>query len=107
MGFFLLYSIRGIFQRPFRFAAFLNEIKFIGAHSFVVIFFTAAFTGMVLGVQGYYTLSKFGSEGLLGSAVALTLIRELGPVLTGPHGYWQGRISHVCRAWDHENNPAG
>jgi phospholipid/cholesterol/gamma-HCH transport system permease protein len=82
MGLFLMYSIRGIFKRPFRFAAFLKEIKFIGAHSFVVIFFTAAFTGMVLGVQGYYTLSKFGSEGLLGSAVALTLIRELGPVLT-------------------------
>ena len=82
MGLFLLYSIRGFFRKPFRFAAFLNEIKFIGAHSFVVIFFTAAFTGMVLGVQGYYTLSKFGSEGLLGSAVALTLIRELGPVLT-------------------------
>jgi phospholipid/cholesterol/gamma-HCH transport system permease protein len=82
MGLFLLLSIRGIFSRPFRFAAFLKEIKFIGAHSFVVIFFTAAFTGMVLGVQGYYTLSKFGSEGLLGSAVALSLIRELGPVLT-------------------------
>jgi phospholipid/cholesterol/gamma-HCH transport system permease protein len=82
MGLFFLNTIRGIFKRPFRFAAFLKEIKFIGAHSFVVIFFTAAFTGMVLGVQGYYTLSKFGSEGLLGSAVALTLIRELGPVLT-------------------------
>jgi phospholipid/cholesterol/gamma-HCH transport system permease protein len=82
MGLFLLHSIRGIFRRPFRFAAFLKELKLIGAHSFVVIFFTAAFTGMVLGVQGYYTLSKFGSEGLLGSAVALTLIRELGPVLT-------------------------
>ena len=82
MGQFFFYSIRGIFKRPFRFAALLKEIKFIGAHSFVVIFFTAAFTGMVLGVQGYYTLSKFGSEGLLGSAVALTLIRELGPVLT-------------------------
>ncbi|MFC1845013.1 MlaE family ABC transporter permease [Thermodesulfobacteriota bacterium] len=82
MGLFLLYTIRGFFKRPFRFAAFLKEIKFIGAHSFVVIFFTGAFTGMVLGVQGYYTLSKFGSEGLLGSAVALSLIRELGPVLT-------------------------
>jgi len=82
MGLFLFYSIMGIFKRPFRFTAFLQEIKFIGAHSFVVVFFTAAFTGMVLGVQGYYTLSQFGSEGLLGSAVALTLIRELGPVLT-------------------------
>ncbi|MEJ2032646.1 MAG: MlaE family lipid ABC transporter permease subunit, partial [Deltaproteobacteria bacterium] len=38
--------------------------------------------GMVLGLQGYYTLSKFGSESVLGSAVALSLIRELGPVLT-------------------------
>ena len=37
---------------------------------------------MVLGLQGYYTLVKFGSVGLLGSAVALTLLRELGPVLT-------------------------
>ena len=82
MGLFLLYAIRGIFKRPFRFSALLKEMKFIGAHSFVVIFFTGAFTGMVLGVQGYYTLSKFGSEGLLGSAVALSLIRELGPVLT-------------------------
>jgi phospholipid/cholesterol/gamma-HCH transport system permease protein len=82
MGLFLLHSLRGIFQRPFRFAALMKEIRFIGAHSFLVIFFTAVFTGMVLGVQGYYTLSKFGSEGLLGSAVALSLIRELGPVLT-------------------------
>ena len=82
LGLFLLQALRGIFKRPFRFFAFLKEIKFIGAHSFVVIFFTAAFTGMVLGVQGYYTLSQFGSEGLLGSAVALSLIRELGPVLT-------------------------
>jgi len=40
------------------------------------------FTGMVLGLQGYYTLVKFGSEGLLGAAVSLSIIRELGPVLT-------------------------
>jgi phospholipid/cholesterol/gamma-HCH transport system permease protein len=37
---------------------------------------------MVLALQGYYTLRQFGSEGLLGSAVALSLIRELGPVIT-------------------------
>src|SRR4029450_3996939 len=52
-----------------------------GVKSFFVIFLTASFSGMVLGLQGYYTLQKFGSEGLLGSAVALSLIRELGPVL--------------------------
>jgi len=82
MGIFLWQTFRGIFKTPFRFQALLKEIIVIGANSFTVIFFTAGFTGMVLGVQGYYTLSKFGSEGLLGSAVALSLIRELGPVLT-------------------------
>ena len=82
MGRFLLRSIGGIFQRPFRLQATIRQTQLIGANSFVVIFFTAAFTGMVLGLQGYYTLRKFGSEGALGSAVALSLIRELGPVLT-------------------------
>ena len=47
-----------------------------------VIVLTAIFTGMVLGLQGYYTLVDFGSEATLGSAVAITLIRELGPVLS-------------------------
>jgi phospholipid/cholesterol/gamma-HCH transport system permease protein len=82
MGVFLLLSLRGIFKKPFRFRATMKEVRLIGADSFVLIFFTGAFTGMVLGLQGYYTLSKFGSEGMLGSAVALSLIRELGPVLT-------------------------
>jgi len=49
--------------------------------SVFVICLTGAFTGMVLGFQGYYSLTMFGSEGFLGSAVALSLIRELGPVL--------------------------
>ncbi|MDA8165645.1 MAG: MlaE family lipid ABC transporter permease subunit [Desulfobacteraceae bacterium] len=82
MGFFLLSSVLGIFRRPFRFSALIRQIRQIGADSLGVIFFTGGFTGMVLGLQGYYTLSKFGSEGLLGSAVGLSLIRELGPVLT-------------------------
>lgn len=67
---------------PFRARHVLRQIQFIGVKSLFVIVLTAAFTGMVLGLQGYYTLRKFGSEGLLGSAVALSLIRELGPVLT-------------------------
>jgi phospholipid/cholesterol/gamma-HCH transport system permease protein len=60
----------------------LKQLRFIGAKSLFVIVLTAAFTGMVLGLQGYYTLAKFGSEGMLGTAVALSLIRELGPVLS-------------------------
>ncbi len=59
-----------------------KQVYFIGARSSFVIILTASFTGMVLGLQGYYSLSKFGSEGMLGSAVALSLIRELGPVLS-------------------------
>jgi phospholipid/cholesterol/gamma-HCH transport system permease protein len=82
MALFLLQSIIGLFRRPFRFAEVIKQIHFVGAGSFLVIFFTAISTGMVLGLQGYYSLSKFGAEGMLGSAVSLTLIMELGPVLT-------------------------
>lgn len=82
LGVFFLYAMRGIFVAPGKFMPVVKHIEFIGTKSFFVIGFTAAFTGMVLGLQGYYTLSKFGSEGLLGSAVALSIIRELGPVLT-------------------------
>ncbi len=82
MTFFLLKSLRGVFRRPFRFRELIRQMHFIGVGSLAVIFFTAASTGMVLGLQGYYSLHKFGAEGMLGSAVSLTLIMELGPVLT-------------------------
>jgi phospholipid/cholesterol/gamma-HCH transport system permease protein len=82
MGLFLLSSVLGIFRKPFRFGELLKQIRFIGADSIAVIFFTALSSGMVLGLQGYYSLHKFGAESMLGSAVSLTLIMELGPVLT-------------------------
>ncbi len=82
MGFFLLRCIGRTVQPPYKLRPILQQMEFIGARSIFVILFTGAFTGMVLGLQGYYTLRKVGSEGLLGSAVALSLIRELGPVLT-------------------------
>ena len=69
-------------QLQFKVKPVVRQVHFIGARSAFVILFTGLFTGMVLGLQGYYTLRKFGSEGFLGSAVALSLIRELGPVLT-------------------------
>ncbi len=71
-----------IFTYPLKLRRIVEHLYFIGVKSVLVVSLTAFFTGMVLGLQGYYTLSKFGSEGLLGSAVALSLIRELGPVLT-------------------------
>jgi phospholipid/cholesterol/gamma-HCH transport system permease protein len=79
---FLVYALYKIVTSPGKPILILKQLHFIGAKSFFVIFLTAAFTGMVLGLQGYYTLAKFGSEGMLGAAVALSLIRELGPVLT-------------------------
>ncbi len=82
MVIYLWQALAASIKRPFRFREFLRQIHFIGAGSIAVIFFTAASTGMVLGLQGYYSLNKFGAEGLLGSAVSLTLIMELGPVLT-------------------------
>jgi phospholipid/cholesterol/gamma-HCH transport system permease protein len=82
MTLFLLEALGLAFTPPFRPGRILREIHFIGVKSTLIILLTAAFTGMVLALQGYYTLRKYGSESALGSAVALSLIRELGPVLT-------------------------
>ncbi|MEW6670979.1 MAG: MlaE family lipid ABC transporter permease subunit [Thermodesulfobacteriota bacterium] len=85
MGRIALFFFKGfilIFSFPFQLSKIVQQVYFIGMKSLLVICLTGAFTGMVLGLQGYYTLVKFGSEGLLGAAVALSLIRELGPVLS-------------------------
>ncbi len=82
LAIFLLRGAYNIFYFPFQFQKFIEQLYFIGMKSMLVIVLTASFTGMVLGFQGYYTLVQFGSEGVLGTMVALTLIRELGPVLT-------------------------
>ncbi len=82
MGIYLGVALAAVFRRPFRWGEMGKQLWFIGAGSLVVIIFTALATGMVLGLQGYYSLNKFGAEGMLGSAVALTLIMEMGPVLT-------------------------
>ena len=75
-------SFRHLFILPWSLKKIVQQVYFIGMKSVSVVCLTAAFTGMVLGLQGYYTLVKVGSEGLLGAGVALTLIRELGPVMT-------------------------
>src|SRR5699024_5380036 len=59
-----------------------QQIHFIGNHSLLIIAISGLFVGFVLGLQGYYTLSRYGSEEALGLLVALTLTRELGPVVT-------------------------
>jgi phospholipid/cholesterol/gamma-HCH transport system permease protein len=59
-----------------------DQIHMIGNHSLVIIAVSGLFVGFVLGLQGYYTLNKYGSEQALGLLVALSLTRELGPVVT-------------------------
>lgn len=63
-------------------AKLVRAVYEIGVRCIPITLIVGLFTGLVLGLQGYYTLVRFGSESLLGSAVALTLIREIGPVLT-------------------------
>ena len=59
----------------------IQQIYYIGAKSAQIVMLVGFFTGMVLGLQLYFVLVGFGSVGVLGTAIALTLIREMGPVL--------------------------
>jgi phospholipid/cholesterol/gamma-HCH transport system permease protein len=68
--------------RPKQFPEILRQVYHIGAKSANIVMLVGLFTGMVLGLQLYYALVKLGSEGVLGSVLALSLFRELGPVLT-------------------------
>ena len=60
----------------------VQQVYYIGARSTMIIMLVSFFTGMVLGLQSYHALVKFGAQGALGTLVSLTLVRELGPVLT-------------------------
>jgi phospholipid/cholesterol/gamma-HCH transport system permease protein len=80
-GLFLGQAFAWVLIPPFKWRQLLQRIHFIGVRSLSVIVLTGAFAGMVLGLQIFLTLSRFGSEAFLGPAVALSLIRELGPVL--------------------------
>ncbi len=68
---------------PFRFRLLIKQMEFVGVKSTLVVVLTGLFSGMVLALEGYYGFRKFGGESLLGATVALSLVRELGPVLTG------------------------
>ncbi len=60
----------------------IEQLYVVGVLSLVIILVSALFVGLVLGLQGYYTLVDFGAEDAVGTMVALTLVRELGPVVT-------------------------
>ncbi|ALS59403.1 lipid asymmetry maintenance ABC transporter permease subunit MlaE [Pandoraea norimbergensis] len=75
----MLRSSGALLRRP---RLVTDQIHFVGNYSFVIIAVSGLFVGFVLGLQGYYTLNKYGSEQALGLLVALSLVRELGPVVT-------------------------
>jgi phospholipid/cholesterol/gamma-HCH transport system permease protein len=81
-GSFLGIALAVLVTPPFKLRAFVSRIHYVGFNSLLIILLTGTFTGMVLGLQIYITLSRFGSEAYLGPAVALSIIRELGPVLS-------------------------
>ncbi|MEE9542767.1 MAG: ABC transporter permease [Thermodesulfobacteriota bacterium] len=68
---------------PFKFRNLLKQMEFVGVQSLFVVILTGAFTGMVLALQSYNALKRFGAESMVGPTVALSMARELGPVLTG------------------------
>ena len=65
-----------------RFGLVRDQIHFLGNYSLAIITVSGLFVGFVLGLQGYYTLQRYGSSEALGLLVALGLVRELGPVIT-------------------------
>jgi len=78
---FLVLAVLMVF-RPKQISKIAQQVYYIGARSTTIIMLVGLFTGMVLGLQSYHALVKFGAQGALGTLVALSLIRELGPVLT-------------------------
>lgn len=65
-----------------RFVLIRDQIHFLGNYSLAIIGVSGLFVGFVFGLQGYYTLQRYGSSSALGLLVTLTLVRELGPVVT-------------------------
>ncbi len=79
LGYMLLHSATAL--RRFRLT--LREIYFAGVLSLIIILVSGMFVGMVLALQGYETLQRYGSSEALGILLALSLVRELGPVVAG------------------------
>jgi phospholipid/cholesterol/gamma-HCH transport system permease protein len=75
-------TIRWSFYPPFRLDLLFQQMERVGVRSVLVVILTGAFTGMVLALQSFHATRSFGAETMVGVAVALSMTRELGPVLT-------------------------
>jgi phospholipid/cholesterol/gamma-HCH transport system permease protein len=78
---FLFHLLGGIGSLSPRFSLVIQQLYSVGVHSLLIVVVAGLFVGMVLGLQGYNTLVDFGAEESLGVLVALSLVRELGPVV--------------------------
>lgn len=81
-GFFLFGALCGVPRPAVGLPLLLRQIYVVGVLSLAIIVVSGLFIGMVLGLQGYTILSDYGSEDAIGQMIALTLVRELGPVVT-------------------------
>lgn len=78
-----LQTLGWIFRPPLEGREILKQMQEVGVRSFPVVVITAGFTGMVLALQSFTGFKRFGAETMVGTVVALSMTRELGPVLTG------------------------
>jgi phospholipid/cholesterol/gamma-HCH transport system permease protein len=78
----LVDTIRWSLNPPFRVDLLFQQMERVGVRSVLVVVLTGAFTGMVLALQSFHATRSFGAETMVGVAVALSMTRELGPVLT-------------------------
>ena len=76
-------SILLIFRSPFNLKNIIKQMEEVGINSIPVVLITGAFTGAVLALQSYTGFKRFNAEAFVGTVVALSMTRELGPVLTG------------------------
>lgn len=85
LGAMFLFLVRIVVNTPYALARpglIIKQVYVAGVQSLVVIILAGLFVGLVLALQGYLTLSRFGAEETIGMVAALSLVRELGPVVT-------------------------
>ena len=81
-GRFLAGVLAGVPSPSTGFPLLVRQIYAVGVLSLAIVVVSGLFIGMVLGLQGYTILTDYGSEAAIGQMIALTLVRELGPVVT-------------------------
>jgi phospholipid/cholesterol/gamma-HCH transport system permease protein len=76
-------TARGVVTPPFYYRDVVQQFEAIGIGSMTVVLLTGTFTGMVLALQSGFTLDQFGARSMVGRLVSASIVKELGPVLTG------------------------